>query len=282
MGEKRIPNMEQKRILWIVAAVGVFLLVVIGAALILYSPARQTEPELASAALQDTTWIRAPLNPQNEQSSGQTASTASAQTDDTTLTVTSQPMQSAALQATPQNALASGEKTGDVTVYTENARVYSSGVTTIDLNSLKGQNGQDIAASNVQTVSASVEAITKPATAAVAAVGTKAPTVKPALKPAATPAVIKSPAPLPDQFWVQAASYASKKNADNAREALAVNKIPCEVFTYTDSKSKVYYRVRVGPYASKSEAEYWQSRIALIEEFANTQSYVTNATAKAK
>jgi cell division septation protein DedD len=276
--------MEQKRILWIVAAVGVFLLVVIGAALILYSPARQTEPELASAALQDTTWIRAPLNPQNEQSSGQTASTVSAQTGDTTLTVTSQPTQPAAPQSAQQNTLASGEKTGDVTVYTENARVYSSGVTTIDLNSLKGQNGQDVAASNVQPVSASVEAITKPATAAVApvaAVSTKAPAVKPAPKPVATPAVIKSPAPLPDQFWVQAASYASKKNADNAREALAVNKIPCEVFTYTDSKSKVYYRVRVGPYASKSEAEYWQSRIALIEEFANTQSYVTNATAKA-
>jgi cell division protein FtsN len=87
--------------------------------------------------------------------------------------------------------------------------------------------------------------------------------------------------PLADQFWVQAAAYKSKKNADNAREALTANKLPCEVFTYTD-KGELYYRVRVGPYTTESEAKYWQTRIAQITEFSDVPSYVTNATAKAQ
>ena len=38
--------MEQKRILWIVAAVGIFLLVVVGAALILYAPQKQNSIQI--------------------------------------------------------------------------------------------------------------------------------------------------------------------------------------------------------------------------------------------
>ena len=50
--------MEQKRILWIIAAVGVFFLVVIGAALILYSPTQATDPAIASLQIQNDTWTR--------------------------------------------------------------------------------------------------------------------------------------------------------------------------------------------------------------------------------
>jgi cell division septation protein DedD len=80
---------------------------------------------------------------------------------------------------------------------------------------------------------------------------------------------------------VQAASFVSRRNADNARDALNSEKIPCEVFTFSDAKGNVYYRVRVGPYATRSEAEYWQTRIARINAFSGTRSFVTNATAKA-
>ncbi len=84
---------------------------------------------------------------------------------------------------------------------------------------------------------------------------------------------------IPDRFWVQASSYSSKKNADEAREILEANKIQCEVFTYTDSKGKLFYRVRIGPYTTKSEAEYWKSKIMTIPFFKNTSSYVTNSSA---
>jgi cell division septation protein DedD len=277
--------MEQKRILWITAAVGVFLLVVIGAALILYSPAQTSDPVLASSALEDTTWVRLPAQPQG-------ASTAVPATGEGVVTVTSQPMQEIPLGQSPLQQVPAGvssiEKLNGLTVYTESAQVYSTGTTTIDLNALKVQETPVAAVKAENAVAREAVASGKTAAPSVAASTATAPTaaVKPAQtasapKPVATPVSIKKTTPLPDQFWVQAASYSSRKNADTAREALSANKIPCEVFTYTDSKGKVFYRVRVGPYATKSEAEYWQSRIALIEEFKMTQSYVTNATAKA-
>ena len=95
-------------------------------------------------------------------------------------------------------------------------------------------------------------------------------------KPAAKSAPVT--AKVPDRFWVQAASYSSKKNADEARAVLDENKIQCEVFTYRDSSDKMYYRVRTGPYTTKSEAQYWQKRINSIPLFSKNSSYITNSS----
>lgn len=92
----------------------------------------------------------------------------------------------------------------------------------------------------------------------------------------------KSAEKIPDRFWVQAASYTSKKNADEARAILDENKIQCEVFTYTDSKNNLYYRLRVGPYTTKTEAEYWKNRIDSIELFKSNNTYITNSSATKK
>ena len=70
-----------------------------------------------------------------------------------------------------------------------------------------------------------------------------------------------------------------KKNADEARELLDKNGIQCEVFTFTDSKGTLFYRVRVGPYTTKSEAEYWRTRIIKINDIDNAgDSYITSTT----
>ena len=50
--------MEQKRVLWIAAAVGLFLLVVIGTALSLYSPLKTAEPTLNTLQADSGAWIR--------------------------------------------------------------------------------------------------------------------------------------------------------------------------------------------------------------------------------
>ena len=75
------------------------------------------------------------------------------------------------------------------------------------------------------------------------------------------------------QYWVQVASYSNKKGAESARSVLDSNKIPADVFTY---KENMFFRVRVGPYTTKSEAEYWRSKINNINEFAKAESYVTS------
>ena len=50
--------MDQKRILWIVAATGLFLIVVIGFATILSSPVLQNNPNLESLQGNGKTWIK--------------------------------------------------------------------------------------------------------------------------------------------------------------------------------------------------------------------------------
>ncbi|HOE09403.1 MAG TPA: hypothetical protein PLV89_11110, partial [Treponemataceae bacterium] len=49
--------MEQNRVLWIVGAVGAFLLVVVGAALLLYSPSRNPDASMTSIQNLDSTWV---------------------------------------------------------------------------------------------------------------------------------------------------------------------------------------------------------------------------------
>ena len=56
------------------------------------------------------------------------------------------------------------------------------------------------------------------------------------------------------------------------------NKIPSDIFTYTDTKNNLFYRVRIGPYTTKSEAEYWKARIEEIDFFKTSQCYVTTTT----
>ena len=78
------------------------------------------------------------------------------------------------------------------------------------------------------------------------------------------------------RFWVQVAAYSNKKTAENARSVLSDKKINSDIYTYEDNKSKLFYRVRVGPFTTKSEAEYWQSKITEISDFAKAGSYVTS------
>ncbi len=82
----------------------------------------------------------------------------------------------------------------------------------------------------------------------------------------------------PDRFWVQAASYSSKKKADEARSILDENQVQCEVFTY-EMNGTLYYRVRVGPYTTKTEATYWKNQVDSLEQFADAGTYIVNSSA---
>lgn len=89
------------------------------------------------------------------------------------------------------------------------------------------------------------------------------------------PAIINAE---PDRFWVQAASYSSKKKADEARSILDENQVQCEVFTY-EMNGTLYYRVRVGPYTTKTEATYWKNQVDSLEQFADAGTYIVNSSA---
>jgi len=262
--------MEQKKTLWIIAAVGAFLLVVIGAAAIMYSPAKAPSPAIASVS---------PV----------------AKVSSTSGWTNSQPV------ALPQDSVTT--KTNEVVVLADNATVYEmqkKDSTTIDLNSLKQEIISESQPQNINITVNLPETTTKEVTEKVTVTPpeirsepkpvTKAEPVKAAPVKAPAKVVTKTttktttaaPAPKAEpkktQFWVQVAAYSNKKGAEGARSVLDENKIPADIFTYKDNKDRLFYRVRVGPYTTKSEAEYWRTRIIKIDDFAKAESYVTSTT----
>ena len=319
--------MEQKRTLWIVLAAGFFLLVVIGAALILYAPdANRNRSDFGHISAQNV-WM-APS--QSHEQPLKEASPLPRGTDAEPYAVEQTPVPSgpsitaglvAPAEAKETSPAQDTKQVENLTVIAQGTtKVYGlaetpsspAGTTTIDLNAPAAKTESNVTPQNKLAADAMSETraavrIKETQTAAsprmtetkTTAASEKAPAAKStsstktatksssaATKSAAATATKKVPvktaaAKIPDRYWVQAASYSDKKNADEARAVLDENKIQCEVFTYTDAKNALHYRVRVGPYTTKSEAEYWKKRIESLPQFAKTGSYVTNSSAKA-
>ena len=288
--------MEQKRTLWIIAAAGIFLLVVIGAALILYSPSMQTQAVKQANFDPNIGWISTPKREDAaavaQAESQQDASDQTAAPDADGLVAKAEDTDSSSTGANPgavqSNPFETPLKTSHITVVTDNTTVYSTDTTPINLNVL---NSTNVSAKNKYTEakmnSVSAKAADTPKreatesakasspTSAKSVAQAAAPKPKTAASAKTQPAPKTAPAPEQTKFWVQAAAYSSKKNADEARSVLESNKIPTEVFT-VDSNGTTMYRVRVGPYTTKTEAEYWQKEIAKIEKFSDAKSQIFN------
>lgn len=311
--------MEQKRTLWIIAAVGVFLLVVLGAALILYSPSARSKQTIANYKNEprheqgDNGWISlAPAEEKHEPGYYPNRNDFSTDKNQNgiqksvqeTVTEGKADTNGNASDETAKNENASVTRIGELTVYVDNVTLNKnqnvengtgSGTfrnenderaTTIDLTSTRTESNSSIRKENTGIISSANRNTQTATQTAKTERGTQAKNeaqsssqVKQKVSGAAnanaaadSAAAKKNSATT--QYWVQVTSLTSRKNADEAREILGENKIPADVFTYTDSKNRLFYRVRVGPYTTKSEAEYWQTRIAKIESFKDSQSYV--------
>ena len=310
--------MEQRRILWIVAAVGLFLLVVVGFALILYSPNKNQDPIITQNQSTNDIWASTqnaiPIDPNYQTpnlqgtplenivalNGTQIQQGLTSQLDNPTQSGMVQQNQSQEIQTQPylaqpvangNNVLPSdsmalvGKQVQDVTVISGNTKVITSGSTTIDLTGLTvNSTSQPVVTqntnTNTQTENTVVPASTKTTstTSAKASTKTTSTTKASSTKTTAKVSSTAKTETLAPKYWIQAGSYSSKKNAEEARSALSAEKIASEIFTYTDANGTLFYRVRIGPYTTKSEAEYWQSKIAKIDTFASSSSYITSTT----
>jgi cell division protein FtsN len=291
--------MDQKRILWIVAASGLFLLVVVGVALFLSAPMTQAQHNLETLQANGNTWIKGEVkNP--TQDYNQVVDSSETFIVDTTT-------------ETPENTQPENQDKNDVktinvdtvTLIAGTTNVYTQGTetqkesesaktgTTITLNTVTKEEAASSKPATTTVTTPKVTPVTKPVEDCVEApVKTTTPVSSSSASSTKTSTVssttttssssVTQTKPVADQYWVQVASFTGKKNAEDARAALLEEKINSEIFTYKDNKGTVYYRLRVGPYTTKSEAEYWHSRIKLIEQFAGTSSYVVNSTGKAQ
>lgn len=297
--------MEQKRTLWIIAAVGVFLLVVLGAALVLYSPASRASQTIAGYSTERGTssngWISlAPSAPVQQKTQDEILSDIQTDTKENESSISDFTAISDSEETDGQE-----RKVGELTVYADNATIYSANTknepsayaqdvpqkiinntTTIDLTAApkepvmahnvlpKSEPAKEAVQKVRQSPARRIAESTQPSKTVAQAEKAPVPKKQTVQKTAEKLAAAKQAEQT--QYWVQVTSLTSRKSADTAREVLDENKITADVFTYTDAKGQLFYRVRVGPYTTKSEAEYWQAKIARIDTFKNTSSYVAS------
>ena len=295
--------MEQKKTLWIVAAAGVFLLVVIGAALILYSPAVQNKSPVqtslsysdglnsfssVSSSGNENIFRNSEIFPENDGMSE------AGKNSESSVSPVEEPVNEKEESAGQQVKVENATLYSDNVYLIETTPSVTSVTTVIDLNALKpsapaAKNYAPAESFNEPKVEQKVQAAETPSSAVVSQKKVAGPKVeqKPVSKSVSKPAVKKTAVPakktaskpaetkasVPDTYWIQVGSYEVKKLADDARKILENNKIPNEVFTHKE-KGKLFYRVRVGPYTTKQEAQYWQKCIRAINEFSEVESYI--------
>ena len=313
--------MEQKKTLWIIAAVSVFLLVVMGAAMILYNPGAGASRKVASIkpveksvqASSSSGWTNStavePASTSSPQVSdmfvvsenttvldlGQSGSSAAA-TDNQSTTIDLNALKrelaadAALAQTAPQSNinitvnLSDKENTAKVEeppvvltteYYTGKAKEAeeTEKATAVKNPSTSSGTASSAVASTKKTASSSGPSSAS-GTAKSSSTAKSSGTAGSANPSTSSGAVAKTSAVT--RFWVQVAAYSNKKTAENARSVLSDKKINSDIYTYEDAKSKLFYRVRVGPFTTKSEAEYWQSKIVEIADFAKAGSYVTS------
>lgn len=77
---------------------------------------------------------------------------------------------------------------------------------------------------------------------------------KPQISPSTS--TTTAPKPLSSDYWIQAGSFSSKATADKLKEAFQERGMVA-VITAKDINGKSYYQVKVGPYPSRDEAKKW-------------------------
>ena len=272
--------MEQKKILWVILSVSLFVLIIFGIALFLQSPSRNSATAQAggetvpyetagtSAAVDPDLWARDPDRVAGLDRNAPAAAGNIINLNNLNI-----------ISTDGQNGQSNGIDVSELTAQAGTAEV--SGLP----KDLAAQIGIDTTPEQpeVQSTPAKKEAAPQPQTAA---------TVQAQLKPAVekkvaqasvsiAPKAKASAKPAAPQvqtlYWVQTASLANRINAERARDKLAAQHMKVEIFT-KETSAGLTHRVRVGPLTNSTEANYWLNSIKKIEGF--EKSYVTEEKVK--
>ena len=289
--------MEQKKTLWIIVSVGAFLLAVLGAALIFYKPSDNMNVQPVNMAVENPNtngWS----NSANANQQENTSITDVKKVDDMVVLSNNTSIYEVEKQDIAKNPTGTtfNLNAGTSEIKTEPVNNTPNINITVnipeqilkeDRTTTKTSDSESIyitsnyyVENKIQESKVDVKKLEKEEKQKARKVVEKTETVKVTSKPVAKK-VEKQSAPKEKgvtRYWVQVASYSNKKGAENARSILDENKIPSDIFTYTDTKNNLFYRVRIGPYTTKSEAEYWKARIEQIDFFKNSKCYVTTTT----
>ena len=228
--------MEKKKLLIVAVSVGVVLLIIIGIPLLMIAP-RQN---VAAAPSVERDWVTAVEPIQRIQAPAEPEHHARADIAQSAENAFSQPVEASQLTLTipiPETAAVPS---------TPSAQTHS--------------------AVTVKTTPAKPVAVAQPAPA-------KQTSAKSA------PAPKETAKPLADQsktnnYWVQTGAFSTKIRAEGAKESLASKGI-ASIIDNRDIDGKTWYRVRVGPYMSETEANYWLALVKSIDGFSESQVRLT-------
>ncbi|MDR2143298.1 MAG: SPOR domain-containing protein [Treponema sp.] len=225
--------MEKKKLLLVAVSVGVFLVIVVGAAILVFSA---KEP----AGITENRYL--------PESSGESYSR-SATTDASSL------LGAEELRGLQDPQAVSPIQENIITFGNENPAVGTEDKTIIS--------------------------VARPQAAAVPDAVAEQPAIKPqpqspqqAVPVQRTPVSVKSAAAPPQKtyndFWVQAGSFSTRDRADGVKKTLHDKGIAA-IITNQQINDQTFYRVRIGPYTSRNEADYWLAMIKSIDGFESSQ-----------
>ena len=242
--------MEKKKLLLVAISVGVFLVISIVAAILVFQPRNANSGPLAGRQVQTT------------QTGTNAAPPPSYQLPPSTYVPESS-------QSFPVDAVDLVRNPSDV----PGLRPAPEGM--IHQNS-------DYYVNSYGTNSETVISVPKPSSAAVpdaAPAGRAVSTPKPAISSstAAKPVAAATPQPKPpvesrsfNDYWVQTGAFSTIAKAEGVKETLATKGIT-SIIENRDINGSTLFRVRVGPYTSQNEANYWLSLIKSISGFEESQ-----------
>ena len=241
--------MEKKKLLLVAISVGVFLALTIGAAILFFAPKDVSAATMAAAR--------------------------SVKAVDTGITVPT-PGPSASQDSTPQSPSLDPVELVNATPGLRQAPEGTA------------KQGDDYYVGGTGKTTETVISVPKPSTAAVpdtAPTGKAAPTTtqtQTAPKPAAT-AVPATTAKTQTQakpastqtkvyndYWVQTGAFSTIARAEGVKSTLSSKGIT-SIIENREVDGKTVFRVRVGPYTSQNEANYWLSLIKSINGFEDSQ-----------
>ena len=245
-------NTEKKKLLLVAISVGVFLVLTIGAAILVFAPKNVSAASLAalSRPVQGIdTGINVPTpatNPANTGSNGQDAQQPSSIDP---VDLVRRPGDVPGLQTPPEGSV------------NQNGEFYVGG----------------------QSPEALIN-VPKPSTAAVPdtppagrAASTSTPVQRPPVQrnTTATPETSTQVKPATqtrtiNDYWVQTGAFSTVTKAEGVKETLASKGI-ISIIENREVDGKTLFRVRVGPYTSQNEANYWLSMIKTISGFEDSQ-----------
>lgn len=272
--------MEQKKILWVILSVSLFVLIIFGIALFLYSPSRNSATAQAggetvpyetagtSAAVDPDLWARDPDRVAGLDRNAPAAAGNIINLNNLNI-----------ISTDGQNGQSNGIDVSELTAQAGAAEV--SGLP----KDLAAQIGIDTTPEQpeVQSTPAKKEAAPRPQTAATVqaqpkpAVEKKVAQASVSIAPKAKASAKPAAPQVQTLYWVQTASLANRINAERARDKLAAQHMKVEIFT-KETSAGLTHRVRVGPFTNSTEANYWLNSIKKIEGF--EKSYVTEEKVK--